>query len=148
MRHALGFMLLTACSTSVPPAREPENISSSLDAAIEETVRAHDDQRVVSRRMSTPKSMEVKRIGEPPRSLPPLGRRTRVDVHFRDADLGDALRFLAEAGEFALIADGKLPGKVNADMRRVVPYDAVVALAEAHGANVERSGRILVVRPK
>lgn len=148
MRHAFCFVMLTACSTSTPPAREPEKISSSLDAAIEETVRSRDDHAVVSRRMTAPKSMEVKRIGESPRSLPPLGRRTRVDVHFRDADLGDALRFLAEAGEFALIADGKLPGKVNADMRRVVPYDAVVALAEAHGANVERSGRILVVRPK
>jgi hypothetical protein len=33
-------------------------------------------------------------------------------------------------------------------MNRVVPYDALIALAEAHGANVERRGRILVVTPR
>jgi hypothetical protein len=66
-------------------------------------------------------------------------------VRFADAELEEALRLLADAGGLALVADGELSGRVNADLRRVRPYEALVALAEAYGARVERRGTILLV---
>jgi hypothetical protein len=82
--RALVVLFITACAGSTPPPRETDRISPSLDSAIEESVRANEVARTHSRRMTTPKNMEVRRIGEPDRPLPPLGRRARVNVRFKE----------------------------------------------------------------
>ena len=68
-----------------------------------------------------------------------------MDVHFRDASLSDVVRFLADAGHFSVVAEGNLAGKVDVDLKRVRPYDALVAIAQAHGARVTRRGSLVVV---
>ena len=104
-----------------------------------------------ARTLSAPahKSFAVRRLSAagPAVDERPLGTRRRVDVSFRGASLANALSFLANAGRFSLVADGPLTGTVDADLRNVVPYEALVALARAHGAQVQRRGRVVIVRP-
>ncbi len=138
-------LTLCACATQPPTVPATDRGSTDLDSAIREHVRADEGSSAVSRRMAPVRDMRVLRIQNDDRPLPPLGRKSRVTVRFEGADLGDALRFLADTGQFAMVAEGQLNGKVSADMTRVVPYDALIALAEAHGARVERHGRIVVV---
>jgi type II secretory pathway component HofQ len=71
----------------------------------------------------------------------------RISVRFADADLGNALRFLADAGNFSLVARGNLSGRVNLELEDVRPYDALVFLAAAHGLVVERRGSVVLVAP-
>jgi hypothetical protein len=100
---------------------------------------------------------ESTRFAESPADAPrPLARRRSelggslsthvVDVRFDDADLHNALRFLAdEAGVSLVIGDG-VGGRVDERLERVDAYEALVTLARAHGATVERQGRVVIVR--
>jgi type IV pilus assembly protein PilQ len=83
----------------------------------------------------------------PPPQLP-AGRRDRVDVTFQGAELPNALRLLAEVGGFDLVVQEGVHGSVSVKLRRVVPYDALVALAETHGAAVDRRGNVVIVRAR
>ena len=79
---------------------------------------------------------------EAPSRPPPVGPRT---VKLRQAPLESALRLLAEAGDFNLLLEGDLSKPVSGDLKDVDPYEALVALAGAHGAFVRFDGRIVVV---
>jgi hypothetical protein len=57
-----------------------------------------------------------------------------------------ALQFLADAGRFNLVIESGLTGSVSATLRDVDPYDALVAIADANGAEVGYERRIVVVR--
>jgi len=89
----------------------------------------------------------VRRITTPDPLTESLGTRTKMDVRFYEAELEEALRLLAEAGGFAFVAEGELPGRVTTELRNVRPYDALVVIARAHGARVTRRGTVLVVTP-
>lgn len=139
-----------ACATSqaTTPLPEPGQ-SQLLDSAIEEAVAHERRADAESRRLSRLEARwQPKTIGEPAPASRPLGRRDRVTVRFANAELEEALRLLAAAGGFALVADGALDGRVNADLRHVRPYEALLSLAEAHGARVERRGDVVVVTPR
>ena len=71
-----------------------------------------------------------------------VGPRT---VKLRQAPLESALRLLAEAGEFNLLLEGDLTQPVSGDLKNVDPYEALLALAGAHGAYVSFNGQIVVV---
>lgn len=130
-----------------PPELGPPD--RSLDSAIAEVVSRERPAEAESMRMSQLRARwQPKSIGEPTRVERPLGRRERVTVRFANAELEEALRLLADAGGFAMVADGDLAGRVNADLRQVRPYEALVSLAEAHGARVERRGAVVVVTPR
>lgn len=102
--------------------------------------------RAPSRRLFGASRWEPRVLASPePPPPPPVGVQRRVDVRLQGAELGEALRFLADTGRFALVAEGELRGRVDVDLRRVRPYDALVAIAEAHGAQVRRKGPIVVV---
>ncbi len=69
-----------------------------------------------------------------------------IDARFDDADIHNVLRFLAdEAGLSLVIGDG-VSGRVNDRLVRVDAYEALLDLARAHGAAVERRGRVVIVR--
>ncbi|MBK7585854.1 MAG: hypothetical protein IPI67_37425 [Myxococcales bacterium] len=151
MTRRLWFVLLPlscAAQRAVRADSEP-GADRSLDAAITEIVSREQTPEAESRRLSQLGARwQPKTIGDPPPRERPVGRRALIDVRFADAELEEALRLLADAGGFALIADGELAGRVTADLRRVRPYEALVSLAEAHGARVERRGAIVVVTPR
>ncbi len=69
-----------------------------------------------------------------------------VDVRFDDADLHNALRFLADEAGVSLVIGEGVGGTVNDRLTRVDAYRALVSLARAHGATVERQGRVVIVR--
>ncbi len=145
--------LLCACGGTLAPATGPEGLEEAprRPPAVSQTPRMAPpvrDTRTLS--APAPKSFEVRRLSAAvvPASDRPLGTRRRVDVSFRGASLANALSFLANAGGFGLVADSPLVGTVNADLRDVVPYQALVALAHAHGAQVQRRGSVVVVRPR
>jgi type II secretory pathway component HofQ len=72
-------------------------------------------------------------------------RRTR-DIRFHRASLANAARLLGEAGDFDVVVADDVGGEVSLDLRRVDPYLALVAIANARGAVVERQGRMVIVR--
>lgn len=145
------LLALAGCAAERGERPEPElgPADRSLDSAIAEVVSRDRAGEAESRRLTELGARwQPKTIGEPPPVERPLGRRERVTVRFANAELEEALRLLADAGGFAMIADGDLAGRVNADLRQVRPYEALVSLAEAHGARVERRGAIVVVTPR
>jgi type II secretory pathway component HofQ len=89
----------------------------------------------------------VKKISAPDPLTESLGSRTKMDVRFYEAELEEALRFLAEAGGFAFVAEGEISGRVTTELRGVRPYDALVVIARAYGAGVSRRGKVVVVTP-
>ena len=136
-----------ACAGPPPepaaPPPTPAASRASLDASLERWRAVHDRG---ARSRTLFRSPEPRTIAPPIEPEPRvLGVRQRVDVRFRRADLDDALRFLADAGRFALVTDGSLTGAVSVDLRAVRPYDALVAIARAHGAEVEQSGNVVIV---
>jgi hypothetical protein len=73
-------------------------------------------------------------------------RRGHIALNLQAADLENAMRLLAEAGGFNLVVQAGLTGSVSAKLDGVDPYDALVALAEANGAEVRYERGIVIVR--
>lgn len=149
MRWLLFVLAAAACAARGP---EPDAPEPADDPALDDTLRSVASSAAAApaaRRLHpVDRRWQPKTIGVAEPQLSPLGRRQRVTVRFADAEMGEALRLLAEAGGFALVVDGQLPGRVNADLRSVRPYEALVALAQARGARVERRGVIVIVTPR
>jgi hypothetical protein len=80
----------------------------------------------------------------PEPSRPP--RRGRLNVSLSDADLPNALRLLAEAGGFSLVVESDVAGSVSTELEGVDPYDALVTIAGANGADVRYEGGVVIVR--
>lgn len=80
------------------------------------------------------------------RREPIVRRGALVDVRFEGAALREAMRLLAEVAQLDLVVEGDVAGTVSLDLRDVRPLDAMRAIAAAHGAEVEVSGRLVVVR--
>jgi hypothetical protein len=52
---------------------------------------------------------------------------------------------LATAGRFNLVVKGELAAPVSVDLQRVEPYDALLAIAEAHGIEVRYRDDIVII---
>jgi hypothetical protein len=75
-------------------------------------------------------------------------RSARVDVNLQQAEMTHAFQFLADAGHFNLVVQEGLNARVSATMRGVDPYDALLTLAEANGADVRFERDVVVVRKR
>lgn len=69
-----------------------------------------------------------------------------IDVRFQDAPLASALTMLADAANVGVVIGEGVEGVVSIDLRRVRPLDAMRALAEAHGVDLDIVGGTLVAR--
>ena len=69
-----------------------------------------------------------------------------IDVRFDDADLVNALRFLADEAGLSLVIGEGVDGRVNDTLSNVDAYRAMVAIARAHGASIERQDNVVIVR--
>lgn len=76
------------------------------------------------------------------------GGGRRIHVAFRRAPLSEALRLLADEAHVQLVIADDLSGEVSVRLRAVRPYDAMLALAEAHGADVLRNGELVIIRAR
>jgi len=89
---------------------------------------------------------EVRSLGPPaPAARLRPHRAGRRDIRLHHARLDNALRLIAESGRLNLVLEGDFPRLVTVDLLAVEPYDALVALAEAHGAQVRWQGNIVIV---
>jgi hypothetical protein len=139
----LGFFVV-ACGAPVERTETARGAAAAIDESFivewDRTTGAAPSVRIADRH-------EVIRIERPPReSRPPRSRR--VDVSFHRAGLANALRFLSDRAGFSLVIDGAMDGEVTLDLRRVDPYDALVAIAEAHGAEVTTRDSMVIVRAR
>ncbi|MDQ3034566.1 MAG: DUF4974 domain-containing protein, partial [Myxococcota bacterium] len=75
-------------------------------------------------------------------------RGSLVDVGFEGAELRDVMRLLSEVAGVDVIVEEDVRGTVTVDLRDVRPLDAMQAIAEAHGASLEISGRTAIVRAR
>ncbi len=66
-----------------------------------------------------------------------------MDLHL--AEMASAFRLLADAGGFNLVIQEGLSAKVSATMHGVDPYDALLVLARANGAEVRYEQDVVVV---
>lgn len=89
----------------------------------------------------------TRRLGpEPPPPSPTHPRRVgRRNIRLYQASLDNALRLLAEAGGIDLVMQGELKTPVSVELRGVEPFDAMQALADAHGLSLTYRGGIVIV---
>lgn len=107
---------------------------------------------------TTPETRTIGAQGEVTSSAPPsrtiggsgdariVRRGARVDARFHDAELREAMRLLAEVAGVDVVIDEAVRGRVTLDLEDVAPIDAMDAIARAHGAVLEQSGRTILVR--
>ena len=135
------FLCAGCAAAPLPEPAKPD--TRSLDAALAE----HDAETRSAVSARTLEPLETRIIAPPPPTADrPVGIRKHVDVRFHDADLADVARMLGDAGRFPVVTSGALTQKVSVDLKRVHPYEALVAIAEAHGCSVTRRGDIVVIR--
>jgi hypothetical protein len=85
-------------------------------------------------------------IGGSARDPRVVRRGALVDVRFADAELREAMRLLAETAGVDVVIEEGVHGSVTLELRDVQPLEAMRAIAEAHGASLELSGRTAIVR--
>lgn len=146
----VGSMLAWGCGGAAPARRAAPALpaqSSPAASAAEDTWISRPEPRaeLASRALRAGQSIVVGDPAPPPEPARPA-RRGRVRVSFHQADLENALSFLADAGRFNLVVESGLAGSVSATLRDVDPYDALVTIAQANGAEVQYERRIVVVR--
>lgn len=84
-------------------------------------------------------SLAIDAVPRPPRG-------PTVDISFKDADLGNALRLLADAGRFNLVIEEGVRGTVTLLLRGVEPFDALRVIASTKRATVRYENEIVLVR--
>ena len=83
---------------------------------------------------------------EPPVAASPRPRSVgKRDISLRGARVDNALRMLARAGRFNLVVEDGITGTVTLELFGVEPYDAAVAVAEAHHLALHYRRGIFVV---
>ncbi|WP_236603808.1 hypothetical protein [Sandaracinus amylolyticus] len=80
------------------------------------------------------------------RRAPIVRHGALVDVSFEGASLREAMRLLAEVAGLDVVVDEGVQGTVTLDLRDVRALDAMEIIATAHGASIEVSGRLAIVR--
>lgn len=138
------LILLGACASTVPPHGSGTRSTSASDAVLDEWVERHErraiaSQHVRARPETQPRSASTRQV---------VREGRRIHVAFRRAPLTEALRLLAQEARVQLVIADALSGEVNLRMRNVRPWDAMLALAEAHGADVLRDGDLVIVRAR
>lgn len=83
----------------------------------------------------------------PPPPEPRPRRRGKVDVSLERAPFDDVARMLSDVGGFALVVEAPSAGTVDATLRGVDAWDALVAIAHAKGLVVTWERGIGIVRP-
>ena len=83
-----------------------------------------------------------------PAPTPAPARPARVgkrDILLKQARLDNALRWLAREGKYNVVVEGDLATPVTVELRNVEPYDAAMALAEAHDLLVRYAHGIMII---
>jgi hypothetical protein len=151
----LAWVLLLSFTGIAGCGGEPRTAGSSASIAGWAERGDRGDERPASRRLgegeSTPAAHDdARRSRVLGRSAGPsiVRRGSLVDVRFAEAEVREAMRLLAEAAGLDVVVEEDVRGTVTLDLRDVRPFDAMEAIAAAHGARVELQGRLAVVRAR
>jgi len=81
---------------------------------------------------------------------PPGGEHhgATVDLDFKDADVHDVLRLLAEVGHVNLVVSDEVAGKVTLHLKRVAWDAAACAVAGVQHLSLTVDGNVVLVRPR
>lgn len=69
-----------------------------------------------------------------------------VDLRFKDANLIDVIKILAEKGGHNIVVGPDVSGKVTFDLHDVTVQDALEAALKINGYGLERKGKIIFIR--
>ncbi len=134
---------------SEPAAALPDAFDSSqvlYDSAGRPHLLEYDTSEPRSLAADSASRFETQSIG--PTHKRPAARPRRVgrrDIKLHHARLDNAFRLLANVGKFNLVVQGDFTKTVSLALRRVEPYDALLALAQSNQARVELRDNIVVV---
>ncbi len=70
-----------------------------------------------------------------------------IDVDLEHAELGDALRFLADVAKVNLVISDDVSGRVSLHLKQVAWDQAACAIAATSQLSLALDGNILLVRP-
>ena len=144
MRLGVASLMVSLVFASAGCAAAPAPTGRASRATLDDWVARHERPPAEGIHVSTQRHREHQA-----RAHAPLERGgARIDVSFRQAPLSEALRLLASQARLQLVIADDLSGEVSLRLRRVRPYDALLALAEAHGADVLRDGDLVIVRAR
>jgi type IV pilus assembly protein PilQ len=71
-----------------------------------------------------------------------------IDLDFKDADVHDVLRMLADVGHVNLVVSDEVKGKVTLHLKRVAWDAAACAIAGVQHLLVTVDGNVVLVRPR
>lgn len=78
----------------------------------------------------------------------PVWRGRRIDLDVRNADLENLFRFLAEVGGINIVIAPDVRGSVTLRLKSV-PWDQIAhVVARANGLEIERDGRLWLIRKR
>lgn len=127
-----------ASSNRRPPTRTISRTPSPLEGAEGEEVEG---QQVAAFLSDVPLQVDAARGGKRY-----TGRR--IDLDFKDADIHNILRLLAEVGNVNIVTSDAVSGTVTIRMRNV-PWDqALNVILEAKGLGMVRRGNLIRVAPQ
>ena len=81
---------------------------------------------------------------------PPGGEHhgAAIDLDFKDADVHDVLRLLADVGHVNLVVSDEVTGKVTLHLKRVAWDAAACAIAGVKHLALTIDGNVVLVRPR
>lgn len=143
-------LLATACGAAGEQQPEPRRSRADVEdrwigGEAPRVSRAAPTSASPPRSLKPTEPIRIGPAAPPPEPARPR-RSARVSVNLREADLPNALRLLAEAGGFGLVIEGDLPGTVSIRLEDVDAFEALSALATAHGASARYERGVVVVR--
>jgi len=95
--------------------------------------------------LATPTSPEQAMIAGSSRGGP---TKRVIDIDFKNADLHNAFRFLAEVGDVNLVLSDEVRGVVTLRLRRVPVWQAVDAIVKLKNLRIVREGPVYRVSPR
>jgi type IV pilus assembly protein PilQ len=141
---------------SEEPNTLPNDASSETDSASGNIPTLTDGESSMPQSAVAPTNIEAT-TSEPDRAAgfgptllgQPSGRYSgrRIDMDFKDADVHNVLRLIADAGRVNIVAADNVSGSVTIRMRNV-PWDqAIDVVLQAKGLGMDRQGNIIRVAP-
>ena len=82
-----------------------------------------------------------------PRPSPAPPEETRISIDFKDADILDIVRLMAEVGDFQVVADPGITCKLTLNLKQVPLQTAFDVILRSCGLAYESEGGIVRVAP-
>jgi hypothetical protein len=143
----LSTLSASCATTSEPtPSKAASEVSTGLDDAIARFEPQAQGRETLRLDAAPPRALATTHtIAASPRA-PRARSGRRVDVNLHHAPLENALGLLASECRLDFVSAGKLDTTVSLTLHRIDPCEALDVVAEAHGVELQRRGRIVIAK--